>query len=111
MRYHRNSRVRHRRPLSRGKRRLARNSVGELVLILSLIALAAWKVAPQLRSGSTLASTPRQQVMQVEESAYYPNCAAARSAGVAPISRGQPGYREGLDGDDDGVACEPYRGY
>lgn len=37
---------------------------------------------------------------------YYPNCAAARAAGAAPIYRGQPGYRPGLDRDGDGVACE-----
>ncbi|TNE38964.1 MAG: excalibur calcium-binding domain-containing protein [Sphingomonadales bacterium] len=24
--------------------------------------------------------------------------------------RGEPGYREGMDGDGDGIACEPYRG-
>jgi hypothetical protein len=42
--------------------------------------------------------------------AYYPNCDAARLAGVAPINAGEPGYREALDGDGDGVACEPYRG-
>lgn len=41
--------------------------------------------------------------------AYYPNCDAARAAGVAPIYRGEPGYREPLDADDDGIACEPYR--
>jgi hypothetical protein len=38
--------------------------------------------------------------------AYYPNCAAARKAGVAPIRQGQPGYRSGLDRDGDGIACE-----
>ena len=37
---------------------------------------------------------------------YYPNCAAARAAGAAPIYRGQPGYRPGLDRDGDGIACE-----
>nr|WP_249420188.1 excalibur calcium-binding domain-containing protein [Rhabdothermincola salaria] len=37
---------------------------------------------------------------------YYANCDAARAAGVAPILRGQPGYRDRLDGDGDGVACE-----
>ena len=41
---------------------------------------------------------------------YYPNCSAARAAGAAPIYRGEPGYREGMDGDNDGIACEPYRG-
>jgi endonuclease YncB( thermonuclease family) len=40
---------------------------------------------------------------------YYPNCAAARAAGVAPIKRGEPGYRAGLDRDNDGVACETSR--
>ena len=39
-------------------------------------------------------------------SVYYPNCKAACDDGVAPIYRGQPGYRPGLDRDNDGVACE-----
>ena len=39
--------------------------------------------------------------------AYYKNCTAARAAGAAPLHRGQPGYRDQLDGDHDGVACEP----
>jgi hypothetical protein len=38
--------------------------------------------------------------------AYYANCSAARAAGVAPLYRGQPGYRSALDRDNDGVACE-----
>lgn len=37
---------------------------------------------------------------------YYPNCATARAAGVAPIHADEPGYRAGLDRDGDGVACE-----
>lgn len=37
---------------------------------------------------------------------YYPNCAAARAAGAAPIYRGQPGYGRHLDRDGDGKACE-----
>jgi hypothetical protein len=37
---------------------------------------------------------------------YYANCAAARAAGAAPLRAGQPGYREQMDGDRDGVACE-----
>lgn len=42
-------------------------------------------------------------------SVYYPRCAEARAAGVAPIYRSEAGYRAGLDRDSDGVACEPYR--
>lgn len=42
----------------------------------------------------------------VGRDAYYPNCAAARAAGAAPIRAGAPGYRPKLDRDGDGVACE-----
>jgi Excalibur calcium-binding domain len=37
---------------------------------------------------------------------YYRNCAAVRAAGKAPLNRGQPGYRSGLDADGHGVACQ-----
>lgn len=37
---------------------------------------------------------------------YYPNCAAVRAAGKAPLYLGEPGYRAALDRDHDGVACE-----
>lgn len=41
---------------------------------------------------------------------HYRNCAEARAAGAAPIYRGEPGYEERMDGDHDGIACEPYYG-
>jgi hypothetical protein len=37
---------------------------------------------------------------------YYPNCAAARAAGAAPVRSGDPGYARHLDRDGDGVGCE-----
>jgi len=37
---------------------------------------------------------------------YFANCAQARKANAAPIKKGDPGYREQLDRDLDGVACE-----
>ncbi len=43
-------------------------------------------------------------------SVYYRYCEDARQAGAAPLFRGQPGYRDALDRDGDGVACEPYLG-
>jgi hypothetical protein len=51
-----------------------------------------------------------EEIAAIERSAYYRNCDAARAAGVAPIYAGSPGYRDMLDGDSDGIACEPYRG-
>ena len=38
--------------------------------------------------------------------APFPNCAAARAAGAAPVHVGDPGYSTKLDGDRDGIACE-----
>lgn len=38
---------------------------------------------------------------------HWGGCYAARAAGTAPIYRGEPGYSERMDGDHDGVACEP----
>ncbi|SEH12545.1 Excalibur calcium-binding domain-containing protein [Sphingopyxis sp. YR583] len=37
---------------------------------------------------------------------YYPNCAAARAAGAAPVRVGAPGYARHLDRDGDGIGCE-----
>ena len=37
---------------------------------------------------------------------YYPNCAATRAAGAAPVRRGEPGYGRHLDRDNDGIGCE-----
>lgn len=50
----------------------------------------------------TTAAAPVEQPAD----AYYGNCAAARAAGAAPLHRGDPGYRRGLDRDGNGVACE-----
>lgn len=41
-----------------------------------------------------------------QESMYFPNCKKAKEAGAAPLYRGDPGYREELDRDRDGIACE-----
>jgi hypothetical protein len=45
-----------------------------------------------------------------QEGDHWSRCDEARTAGSAPIYAGEPGYRDGLDGDGDGIACEPYRG-
>lgn len=38
---------------------------------------------------------------------YYPNCAAVRAAGKAPLYSSQPGYNALLDPKGTGVACGP----
>jgi hypothetical protein len=77
--------------------------------VWALVAAATWVLMPQAQSLWTqLRATPEQRAA-IERSAYYPNCTAARAAGAAPMYRGSPGYRDTLDGDSDGIACEPYR--
>lgn len=41
----------------------------------------------------------------------YRNCTEARAAGAAPVYANEPGYGPHLDGDDDGIGCEPYPRY
>ncbi|MBB3941720.1 hypothetical protein GGR39_003401 [Novosphingobium fluoreni] len=54
-------------------------------------------------------TSPRRP--QAQGSGYpYRSCAQARAADAAPMYRGQPGYNPNLDGDGDGISCEPYRG-
>jgi hypothetical protein len=57
-------------------------------------------------AGSPTGSTDRSSAGSTGGSPYYANCAAARAAGVAPLHKGDPGYRSGLDRDGDGIACE-----
>ena len=62
-------------------------------------------------SSRSLATLPVQQEPVVSTSyqpAAFRNCTAARAAGAAPVYAGDPGYGEHLDGDHDGIGCEPY---
>ncbi|MGX7896438.1 excalibur calcium-binding domain-containing protein [Tsuneonella sp. HG222] len=44
---------------------------------------------------------------EVEASVTYPGCNEVRALGLDPLYAGQPGYRTTMDGDLDGIACEP----
>lgn len=52
------------------------------------------------------APEPPAQPDPAPQQAYYSSCKEAKAAGAAPLYRGDPGYRSGLDRDGDGVACE-----
>ena len=68
-------------------------------------------VAPGHPSGAaaTTATAEAAATAAVESSVYYAGCNEVRDLGKAPLYRGQPGYRIGMDGDNDGIACEPHR--
>ena len=52
---------------------------------------------------------PAAPADSAEGAVHYPGCDAVRAAGKAPLHSGDPGYRSGMDGDGDGIACEPIR--
>ena len=54
--------------------------------------------------------TGRADPVTTEQSVTYAGCNEVRAAGKAPLRVGEPGYRPEMDGDGDGIACEPYRG-
>jgi len=63
-------------------------------------------------AGRAFAALNRQpRVRDPQPGDYWPSCRKAKAAGTAPIYKGEPGYRIGLDRDRDGIACEPYRGW
>jgi hypothetical protein len=66
--------------------------------------------APGASTGGTAASSaPRARTKPrplTGGSVYYENCDAARTAGAAPVHRGDPGYDDHLDRDGDGTGCE-----
>ncbi|MEP9358090.1 excalibur calcium-binding domain-containing protein [Sphingomonas sp. KR3-1] len=92
------------------RRRESGGSFLRTLVSLSLITGAAtWILEPDLESLWTQLTLSPEALKAREATVFYAGCDEARAAGVAPIRRGEPGYREGMDGDGDGLACEPYR--
>jgi Excalibur calcium-binding domain len=44
---------------------------------------------------------------EVPSGTTFAGCNEVRARGLGPLRRGEPGYREHMDSDGDGVACEP----
>ena len=74
-------------------------------LVVVSVALAAYFATEALVPRGSASVGP-----DMSDSLYFENCSEAREAGEAPIYRGEPGFRDELDRDRDGVACEPYYG-
>ena len=57
------------------------------------------------------AAQERQAILNALPTGYsYSGCNEVRAAGVAPLYSYEPGFSERLDGDGDGIGCEPYHG-
>jgi len=66
---------------------------------------AAVSLAAGPSSGASASNSPGTPPPG-DNKVFFASCHLARLAGAAPIERGEPGYRRGLDRDHDGVACE-----
>lgn len=94
------------------RRRLSRSAgwrtIGECLLAAVVLGGAAgWGLnqfdqyrAAQAKRQALLAALPAGYV--------FPGCNAVRAHGLAPLFRGEPGFSDYMDGDRDGIACEPY---
>ncbi|TVV71376.1 excalibur calcium-binding domain-containing protein [Sphingomonas solaris] len=72
--------------------------------------VTVFAVAGSFDGEAAIGQARRTASAVVEAATYYPGCNAVRAAGKAPLYRGQPGYRESMDGDNDGIVCEPHPG-
>ena len=103
----------------RRKRRPKNSAVNFLAgagLIGAVVGVGSTATTPEGRAQLVTAAsdvavaTGMARARTPEDGDYWRRCDDARAAGSAPLYRGEPGYRDGLDADDDGIACEPYRG-
>jgi hypothetical protein len=93
------------RRLWRRRQRLLKK-VGIAAVFLATFAVT-WMYLPQSMDIKRVLQQWIQERLARKLWIYYPNCTTARYLGVTPIRRGDPGYRQALDADNDGVACEP----
>ena len=104
-----------------GARRASARRLGYPAIVASgcaLVFVATWIATPNVQQWWAETSRPEPSALAeavqgpeaAERSVYFRGCNDARAAGAAPIHRGSPGYREEMDGDGDGIACENYSG-
>lgn len=74
---------------------------------LGIIALGLWQLHPEV--GAKITWAFRDPALELKRP--FPSCAAAHYAGYFDIPRASKAYLDRQDGDGDGLACEPYRGY
>ena len=79
--------------------------------LVVLTAFGVYNLPPMTQEEKATAAVQAVAAQQVERSVYYAGCNEVRAQGKDPLYAGNPGYREGMDGDNDGIACELYRGY
>ncbi|PVM85754.1 phospholipase D-like domain-containing protein [Caulobacter radicis] len=83
--------------------RISALMVAAIAFSLTLIALS-----PQAAGLTQMSAAQIRTMLPADQ--HFSGCNAARAAGRESIPSWDPSYRESMDGDSDGLACEPYRG-
>lgn len=66
------------------------------------------RIAPQIPESEGSDSSSGMVILQ-RMAPQFGSCAEAEAAGYGSMRFGKAGYRPGLDADNDGIACEPFR--
>lgn len=85
-------------------------ALGAIAGVGSLMATPDERAAVTSSANDAAVRTGLKRAREPQAGDIWGGCDDARAAGTAPIYRDEPGYRPQMDGDNDGVACEPYRG-
>ena len=80
------------------------------IYALGVYAYRHYFINPTNNNSSHTRSNSSYEDKSDEDDVYYENCTEARVDGAQSIREGEPGYREELDRDGDGIACEPWHG-
>lgn len=80
------------------------------IYALGVYAYRHYFINPTNNNSSHPRSNSSYEDKSDEDDVYYENCTEAREDGAQSIREGEPGYREELDRDGDGIACEPWHG-
>ena len=84
----------------------SKNSAASAAARAAAARAAAAKAARDNAAALEAARVAAARLKTKQVSVYYASCADAEAAHAAPIHRGQPGYRAGLDRNGNGIACE-----
>lgn len=88
---------------------LASAALGMILGLGSVAATSSGRGALAKQADSLAVSIGWKRKREPQAGDYWGGCNDARASGTFPIYRGEPGYREDMDGDGDGIACEPHR--
>ena len=87
----------------RGRHHSRKSSLGDIAALAAFAFVGTLWAVPKIE----LAMMSPEERAAIENSVTYSGCNEVRALGKDPIHSGEPGYRTTMDGDGDGIACEP----